>query len=435
MRILPQKIAIDFTDEQITGSGGAMFLSRVAARLGLGERLSEGIRIKERRRGADDSETLMSLIYCLAQGDGTLSDVDRLGCDEARKSILGLDRVPDSRRAGEYLSRFDDRRIEALMGVAAQTARGVISPVAEHALAEKGYVPLFIDGTAIEVEGRSFEGAKAGYDKTVQYWLHNVFVDRLWTSQTLYEGGVDAAHGWREQLERTADLLRGQAGVWLRADNAYYNKDVAEFCKDHGWNYSVSVTSETYKGPLKKEMANLYDVEWEWINECEQAAWLAHKPSRWKEWETYVVVRTMVEDGKPLLVPRHTFILTSRDGLSKEEVVRRHRQKQGQENAQKGPLIDLDLHHPPCRRFLANRAYYTLGQIAQILLTAAQYLLLPKTARIHGIRMVIRDLIRTAAKLVRHARRWTLLFSKNAKRLDWINHAADRLESLARGPG
>ena len=147
-----------------------------------------------------------------------------------------------------------------------------------------------------------------------------------------------------------------------------------------------------------------------------------------------MVVRSQYEGRQKLIFPRYTFILVSREDLPLDELVRRHRGKQGQENALKGPLIHLDLHHPPCEKFFANRAFYTLGQIAQILLVAVQYLLLPVSARVPSLRTLIRDLVRTAAKLVRHARRLTLLFAKSALRLDWIAHAADRLEALARSP-
>ncbi|MDE0704199.1 MAG: hypothetical protein OXH59_10785 [Rhodospirillaceae bacterium] len=48
---------------------------------------------------------------------------------------------------------------------------------------------------------------------------------------------------------------------------------------------------------------------------------------------------------------------TIADDFALDALVRRHRGKQGQENAFKGPLIDLDLHHPPCRKFRANQAF------------------------------------------------------------------------------
>ena len=121
-------------------------------------------------------------------------------------------------------------------------------------------------------------------------------------------------------------------------------------------------------------------------------------------------------------------ILVSTDELPVEELVKRHRAKQGQENAFKGPLIELDLHHPPCRKFIANQAFYQCGQIAQILLKAVQYQCLPITARKHGIRQIIRYLIRSVAKLTCSGRRWTLRFCKNAFKLDWLIYASYQLE-------
>ena len=69
----------------------------------------------------------------------------------------------------------------------------------------------------------------------------------------------------------------------------------------------------------------------------------------------------------------YSVILVSRGDLPLKELVKRHRGKQGQENAFKGSLINLDLHHLPCRSFTANQMVYTCGQIAQLLLRAVQF--------------------------------------------------------------
>ena len=42
--------------------------------------------------------------------------------------------------------------------------------------------------------------------------------------------------------------------------------------------------------------------------------------------------------------------------------------------------MDLDLHHPPCRGYRANQAFYAYGRMAHLLLRAVQYRLLPKAA-------------------------------------------------------
>jgi hypothetical protein len=428
---LTQNVAIDFTDEKLVANGGSLFLVQMARRMELPRRLRDAVSVKVRARGASDEEMLLSLIYSLAQGDGALSDLDRFRADSARVVLSGLERVPGSRRLGEYLGRFHAGAVRALQGVAQDLDAMVLAQVVEQAKAELGYVPLFIDGSAIEVAGH-YEGAGTGYNDEKQYWLHSVFVGRLWVSQRLLPGGVDVAEGWQEQLQEVEDKLGGQP-FWLRADNAYYRREVTKYCREKGWDYSISVTNRIYKLPLRRQLAEVAEDSWEWLNDekTEQGAWLVHKPSRWEEKESYVVVRTLWDGGQKLLVPRYTFILANRIDLPLAEVVRRHRGKQGQENAHKGPLIDLDLHHPPCRTLLANQAFYTAGQIAQILLLAVQYELLPKSARKHGLRVLIRDLVRVPARLVSRGRCLILKFVKSAHRLDWIIHAAEQIDRLA----
>ena len=81
-----------------------------------------------------------------------------------------------------------------------------------------------------------------------------------------------------------------------------------------------------------------------------------YRPSCWKRAATYVVIRRVKEGRQPLLYPAYTVILVSTDRLPISEAMCRHRGKQGQENAFKGPLTDLDLHHPSCSSFAANQA-------------------------------------------------------------------------------
>ena len=121
--------------------------------------------------------------------------------------------------------------------------------------------------------------------------------------------------------------------------------------------------------------------------------------------------------------------VVSRNDLPLAELVHRHRGKQGQKNAFKSPLEDMGLHHPPCRRYRANQAYYALGHIAQVLLRAVQYAVLPKKARRHGIRPIIRYVMRTAAHMVRSARRMCVHFARNNFRLDWLYHAMVTLDA------
>ena len=424
----PPKIEIDFTDAQLTGQGGWALLSRVARRLDLPRRLSEAVGLKRRRRGASDAEMLWSLIASLAAGNGALSDVDALRSDAVGCRLLGLAQAPSSRRLGEYLCRFGSAEVAALQAVVRDVTRRLSPAVIAHEAARRGYVPVFVDGSAIEVGGALFEGADKGYDGTRQYWLHGVFVGPLWVSGRLHPGGVGVTRGWREQLaDDVAPLLDGSAPVWVCADNAYYRRDFVGYCRERGWDYSVSVTHGVYRRPILDVLEGLDETAWEDIGLGESATRVRYRPGGWKT-QDYVVVRRLHDGPQRCLLPSYTVILTSCADLDLAETVRRHRGKQGQENAFKGPLIDLDLHHPPCRGFRANQAFYACGQIAQLLLRAVQYELLPVAARTHGLRTLIRHLIRTVARLVRSGRRWRLNFAKTNCRLDWLLYAAWQLE-------
>jgi len=427
--VKPEKVEIDFTDEAITPVAGSLFLSRMAVHLGLPDLLRDFVHLKKRNRGASDTEMLLSVIYSLAQGDGALRDVDRLLADNPRQKVLGLENVPGSRRLGEYLYRFDQKALDRLLSVARSVCRKVADAVVRHEEKSKGYVPVFADGSGIEVGGEYYEQAKNGYNGEKQYWLHSVFIGSLWASQRLLPGGVDVASGWKEQLEKDIAPMLDGVPVWFLADNAYYRKDVVDYLYERGWDYSISVTNNTYKRPLKQELKHLSTDDWQRISLTEESTLVYHKPSGWKNEQAYLVVRTQWDGDQKLLAPRYTYILVSRTDLPLEELVKRHRGKCGRENAFKGPLIDLDLHHPPCLKFDANRAFYTSGQIAQILLVAVQYMLLPEAARVHGIRTIIRDMVRVAGRLVRSGRKWIMKFAKTALHLYWIAHAADRLEA------
>lgn len=423
----PAKIEIDFTDEKLTSHGGWVFLGRLFKQLALGKRLGEAIHLKRRRRGASDAQMLLSLVASQVAGGGALSDVDVLREDTVGRTLLGLEEVPDSRRLGEYLSRFTATEVAALEAVVQSVARQVAPAVIAHEVARRGYLPVFVDGSAIEVEGRLFEGAAKGYNGQVQYWLHGVFLGGAWAAGRLHPGGVSVTEGWQGQLEAVAPWIGKDMPVWVHVDNAYYSRDFVDFCHARGWDYSVSVTHEGFRRPVLESIQDLPETAWTDIGLGEEATLTWHRPRGWRE-HPYVVIRRTHDGPQGRLQPAYTVILVSRDDLPLEELVRRHRQKQGQENAFKGPLIDLDLHHPPCRAFHANQAYYLCGQLAQLLLRMIQYRLLPAKARRHGIRPLIRHLIRTAARLVRSARRWRLDFSKTAFRLDWLYHAACQLE-------
>ena len=92
------------------------------------------------------------------------------------------------------------------------------------------------------------------------------------------------------------------------------------------------------------QLEGLPDSAWTGIGMEEEAIFATHRPGGWERMQHQVVTRRRTQGGQFLLTPRHTVVLVSNNDLTLEELVRRHRGRQGQENACKGPLLDMDQH-------------------------------------------------------------------------------------------
>ena len=429
-RIHPRarKVELDVTEERLTARGGLTFLMAAARRLQLMALLTRFLPCKQRQNGASDLENLWSLIATLACGDGTLQDQDRLKDSRADRVLLGLRAVAGSRRMGEWLGKLTRRHADSLRGIATRLARLIAPLIIAAELKLRGYVPIFLDGTAIEVQGRNFAGAKTIYTNQRALWLYAAFIGRLQVSGRLCAATSDAAGDWRRQVKRdVVPLIPATTPVWLAVDNAYFRSGFVQYMGALGWDFSISVTDSR----VKANIVALLDDDGFWTplptaqdGEVREAR---YQPTGWDRPYRCLVVRRWVQrDGEPELFPTHTVVMTSSRRLSHREVLQRHWQKQGFENGFKGPLREMNLHHPPTASLAGNQVYYLCGLIAQMLLTFLQYGLLPPDAQDVGLRPLIRDLMRSVAKLTRSGGRHRLLFGRDHGRFDWLAAAMKR---------
>ena len=88
----------------------------------------------------------------------------------------------------------------------------------------------------------------------------------------------------------------------------------------------------------------------------------------------YVFGDSASEEGAPMATVSGAHSDSGVDiQLPISKMAARHHGKQGQENAFKGPLVDLVLRYLPCGSFAANQAFYLCGLLAQALLRRFQY--------------------------------------------------------------
>ena len=141
---------------------------------------------------------------------------------------------------------------------------------------------------------------------------------------------------WRALLEWTAGMVPDGTPVWLRADNAYYKGELVRLCAERGWDYSVSVTNDLWRGPVLDQVEGVADDAWTDIGMEEEAVLATHRPRGWHAEQRHVVVRRRTENGQGLLVPRHTVVLVSRGDLPVKELVLRHRASRARRTPSRG---------------------------------------------------------------------------------------------------
>ncbi len=64
--------------------------------------------------------------------------------------------MPAGRRLGKYLVRMGTAHLDALQSIARYWARHLAPPILGYQVKTLSYVPVFVDGTAIEVDGQLF---------------------------------------------------------------------------------------------------------------------------------------------------------------------------------------------------------------------------------------------------------------------------------------
>ena len=180
---------------------------------------------------------------------------------------------------------------------------------------KRGYVPIFLDATAIEVKGENFEGADTIYDGRRALWLYATFIGRLQVSGRLARAKLGVVGDWRKQLRKdVAPLIPKGLPVWISVDNAYYQKKFVDKVRKHGWDFSMSLTDVRVKSAIIDQIDEnavrtpIPDKDDDDVEVQERMV----KPSKWTRAHRCIVIRRwMKKEGEQDLLPTHIVVMTS----------------------------------------------------------------------------------------------------------------------------
>jgi hypothetical protein len=414
--------------EGLSVHGGLVALDALARQYGLWEKI-RAIRSLDLRKdtshGFSPEVLVAQLVFSLCSGGAGLSDAERLGRDKTIAPLLGISSGADASTLGEWLRGQSEENVAALEAV----VRGFVAWALERAQPERvrrdGVLEVFFDDTQIELHGRYFEGAKINYNGDLALsW------QTFWTGPFMTAGRFGPASGDKgeEVSEHLPALMELSRPLWQQAardGQAHFYADSGssagkylQLIDGENWGWSVSYNKwTTIPERLAQEVP---DERWTAEREAagrqgqavlERHGWVRHQPGEDCDRALdFAVVRWRDKDG--LTLHHHAFVVgragrTTRahDPQAAAELFARHRLKGARERAFSELLSDLDLHHPPCQSLAANRMFYAIGMLAYDLLVAFRVLCMDGASQEMRARSLIRHLMTTPLKLVRHAHR------------------------------
>lgn len=377
----PHTFKLDFADEKTTAFGGLVLCERLASRLGLWNTLGGEL---PRRRGSFQWPTIIkSMVHGLLSGSRGTYAAEPLREDKTLLGLLSLANAPEEAtvwRALKGLGEFQDSG--KLAGIQLNWTRRILNRASRRDLLYEGFIPVFADGTLLEGSGRR-EGTKYIKEKGSGVLWNTIYVGPLIAAQSLAREGEGEQTCVRQMLpavvEEVLKPLNLHPDALALLDSLHGDGPTLDLIEGQRLHYIVGANklAET-KATLEEQP----DEVWEstgankalrWAESAVCTCWI-----QCKEWgrKRLLVGRRWRYEGEFLW--NHIGVMTdltnpdvehlTAQGMSFASAIwRLYGAKAGFETQYKDALIDLGMHHPPCREYIRNAGFYAVATLAHTL--------------------------------------------------------------------
>jgi hypothetical protein len=416
-------VAVEFDDERLVANAGLLLTATLSARLGLERLVDQTLDLGRRAGAARPGRKLLSLVHAIAAGADSIDDCELLRAG-ATQPLLGH-RVMAPSTLGTFLRAFTFGHVRQLDRVLACSLERAWAAGAGPA-GERLVVDL--DSFVGEVYGYEKEGATVGYTGGRGY--HPLIASRAGSGEILHarlrKGSAGSGRGALRFVQELLPRLRraGASGeIIVRADSAFWNKQLLAYLTAQGCRYSISLPMHKL---VVEAIATIAEDAWQPLADYPESG-ICELAETTLAGERLIVrrVHLRAQEAQAELFPywRHFAFLSNRQE-EMQLLDREHRQHAEVELAIRD-LKDQALAHFPSGRFAANCAWTVIACLAHNLQRWTGMLGLeqptPRTAR-----TIRRWLLALPGRLTRSARRWTLHLPA---RWPWQRHF---LEALTR---
>jgi Transposase DDE domain group 1 len=422
-----------FDEDSLVSLAGLVPVMRLAEQTGLGQLLSEKVRIIEPRiksGSANPTPKLTTLIAGMCAGADSIDDIDVLRSG-GMKSVFGGVYAPST--VGTLLREFSFGYARQLESVLREHLVALCGRVALLPGDGKQRVFIDIDSLLRPVYGHAKQGASYGHTKIAGKQILRKGLSPLATTIStassapviaglrLRAGRANSGKGAGRMVASAIGTARaaGASGpILVRGDSAYGNRAVVAACVRHNAQFSLVMTRNT---AIERAIASIDDHAWTpvcypgAVRDPDTGAWISDAEVAEIPYTAFasspdcITARLVVRRVKDARFPDALFpvwryhpFFTNTD-LPVEAADITHRQHAIIEIVF-ADLIDGPLAHIPSGRFGANSAWVLCAAIAHNLLRAAGVLAGDHHTRARGSTLR-RRIINIPARLVRPQRR------------------------------
>lgn len=403
---------------------------------------------KDPTQGFELIPVLASLVFGLLSGGEGFVAAEPLRDDRPLLKLLGLKRAPCAKtveNAIKYLAL--ETAGAGRKALAAMLHRFVGRAVDRSRLTNlrscHGFIPVWADGSLLEVTGKRFDSIKCKASQQGQLCV-GAFIGPWLTGIDFAgegEGEGEETHGRRLLDEALLNVLRPKKllkRALILLDSLYGDDPTLKQLEGYRERprFIVGVQGLT---AAQHTMAELAESQWRdtgarprygWSASGVAVAWLQCKTwprkrlmvcRRWKKegemiWN-FAAVATNLSERQPQVAK----LMQERGLCFAEAVWLLYGHKQALENQWKDLLADMGLHHPPCAKAQVNAIFYAVAGLAYNLAVGVRRLTLSGADRGMRLWRLRRDVFDLCARAAVRGRTVTMRF------LDARDHLLDRL--------
>jgi len=384
-------------------AGGIGAIHMLSRRVGLISMLDRTLHLLKRHLPYHESDHILNLVYNIMAGHSRLEDLELLRQDEAYTDMLGAQRIPDPTTAGDFLRRFSEADIVALMDGINSIRKKLWLQLPPH---ERRWAVIDADGTDAPTDGEKKAGIGLSYKGVWGYSpllisLANFREPLFLVNRPGNAPSHTGAAGWLDKAialcEGTFDeiLLRGDTDFSLTAHfdrwTAQQVKFVfgfdahpslveranelpeAQFQPLVRWpKYEIQTESREKRDNVKEAIVK--EKEYKNIRLCsEEIAEFTYRPGKCRQDYRVIVLRKnlSVEKGEAVLFDdvRYFFYIANDPRMSAAEVVYQANERCNQENLIEQLKNGVNAMRVPVYDLVSNWAYMVIASLAWTLKT------------------------------------------------------------------